>query len=209
MIEARHLERLSERERIARALHDTFLQEAQGTILMMHTAMKQIPPALPARAAMERGIGYIEQALIEGRDEVMGLRSAARADLPLAEALQHFGQRLAAGLPPRFAMLVRGTPRPLPMLVKDEVFAIGREAIGNAFRHAHATEITLELEFHGHGLTLVVRDDGRGIAPEVLAQGDREGRWGLVGMRERAARIGAQLLVGSATMASTRSFCSR
>ena len=196
LIEARHMERLHERERIARALHDTFLQEAQGTVLMMHTAMAQIPPSLPARAAMERGIGYIEKAMIEGRDEVMGLRSSARADEPLAAALQRYGERLAAGLPPGFRMQTRGTPRTLAPLVKDEVFAIGREAICNAFRHADATEIELDLVFDARGLTLLVSDNGRGIPAAALARGEN-GRWGLVGMRERAAQIGATLNVGN------------
>jgi signal transduction histidine kinase/ligand-binding sensor domain-containing protein len=196
LIEARHMERLHERERIARALHDTFLQEAQGTVLMMHTAMAQIPPSLPARAAMERGIGYIEKAMIEGRDEVMGLRSSARADEPLAAALQRYGERLAAGLPPSFRMQTRGTPRTLAPLVKDEVFAIGREAICNAFRHANATEIELDLVFDAGGLSMLVSDNGQGIPPAALARGEH-GRWGLVGMRERASDIGATLEVGN------------
>jgi len=196
LIEARHLERLHERERIARALHDTFLQEAQGTVLMMHTAMAQIPPSLPARAAMERGIGYIEKAMIEGRDEVMGLRSSARADESLDAALQRYGERLAAGLPPGFRMHVRGTPRQLAPLVKDEVFAIGREAIWNAFRHAEATEIELDLVYTPGGLTLLVSDNGKGIPPDALTRAEN-GHWGLVGMRERAANIGATLEVGN------------
>ncbi len=196
LIEARHMERLHERERIARALHDTFLQEAQGTVLMMHTAMAQIPPSLPARAAMERGIGYIEQAMIEGRDEVMGLRSSARADEPLEAALHRYGERLAAGLPPGFRMQVRGTPRQLAPLVKDEVFAIGREAICNAFRHAEATEIELDLEYTSGGLTMLVSDNGKGMPADAMQRGER-GHWGLVGMRERADSIGATLDVGN------------
>ncbi|MET0266579.1 MAG: two-component regulator propeller domain-containing protein [Duganella sp.] len=196
MIEARLHERLHERERIARALHDTFLQEAQGTVLMMHTAMVQIPPSLPARAVMERGIGYIEQAMIEGRDEVMGLRSSARADEPLAVALQRYGERLASGLPPDFHLLTRGTPRRLAPLVKDELFSIAREAIWNAFRHAEASEIELELNFEASNLTLTVSDNGHGIPADTLAHGV-QGHWGMVGMRERAAHIGATLEVGN------------
>ncbi|USX25148.1 histidine kinase [Oxalobacteraceae bacterium OTU3CINTB1] len=197
LIEARHLERLSERERIARALHDTFLQQAQGTILMMQAAMEQIPPALPARAAMERGIGYIERALVEGRDEVMGLRSASSGDETLAEALACFGNGLAEVLAARFRLAVRGTPYPLPAALRDDLFAIGREAIGNAFRHAGAAEILVELDFGADALTLQVRDDGKGIAGDILDDGKRRGHYGLVGMRERAARLGAELKVGN------------
>ena len=195
LIEARQLERLSERERIARALHDTFLQQAQGTILMMQLAMEQIPPALPARAAMERGIGYIERALVEGRDEVMGLRSASSGDETLAEALECFGDGLAEVLPARFRLRVRGAPCQLEAALRDDLFAIGREAIGNAFRHAEAAEIVVELEFGADALTLQVRDDGKGIPADIVDQGKRRGHYGLVGMRERAERIGATLEV--------------
>lgn len=197
LIEARQLERLSERERIARALHDTFLQQAQGTVLMMQAAMEQIPPALPARAAMERGIGYIERALVEGRDEVMGLRSASGGDETLAESLQCFGNGLAEVLPARFRLEVRGTPYALEAAFRDELFAIGREAIGNAFRHAGAGDIVVELDFGADALTLQVRDDGKGIPADILSEGKRRGHYGLVGMRERAARLGAQLQVAN------------
>ncbi|MBV6323184.1 sensor histidine kinase [Duganella violaceipulchra] len=197
LIEARHVERLGERERIARALHDTFLQEAQGTILMMQLAMEQVPPALPARAAMERGIGYIEQALIEGRDEVRGLRSPLRDDETLGQSLERFGQRLAAGLSASFRLEQKGAPYALPVITGDEVFSIGREAICNAFRHAQASEIVVELDYGVKRLTLLVRDNGKGIAADTLAQGGRSGHWGLVGMRERAARIGAVLEMGN------------
>ncbi|WP_332854189.1 sensor histidine kinase [Duganella sp. S19_KUP01_CR8] len=197
LIEARHVERLGERERIARALHDTFLQEAQGTILMMQLAMEQVPPALPARAAMERGIGYIEQALIEGRDEVRGLRSPLRDDETLGQSLERFGQRLAAGLSASFRLEQKGAPYALPVIAADEVFSIGREAICNAFRHAQASEIVVELDYGAKRLTLLVRDNGKGIAADTLAQGGRSGHWGLVGMRERAARIGAMMEVGN------------
>ncbi|WP_235914467.1 sensor histidine kinase [Rugamonas rivuli] len=197
LIEARHVERLSERERIARALHDTFLQEAQGTILMMQLAMEQVPATLPARAAMERGIGYIEQALVEGRDEVRGLRSPLRDDETLAQSLDRFGQRLAAGLSASFRLEQKGAPYALPVITGDEVFSIGREAICNAFRHARASEIVVELEYGAEQLTLLVRDNGQGIAADTLAQGGRSGHWGLVGMRERAARVGATVEVGN------------
>ena len=197
LIEARQLERLAERERIARALHDTFLQQAQGTILMMQAAMEQVPPALPARAAMERGIGYIERALVEGRDEVMGLRSAKQADETLAEALERFAGGLAAGLPARFRLEERGVPFALAPAARDELFAIGREAIGNAFRHADAGEIVVELDYGDAALTLRVADDGKGIPADILDQGQRKGHYGLVGMRERAARLGAQLEIGN------------
>jgi signal transduction histidine kinase len=90
---------------------------------------------------------------------------------------------------------VRGTPYTLEAALRDDLFAIGREAIGNAFRHAEAGEIVVELDFGADALTLQVRDDGKGIPDDILDEGKRRGHYGLVGMRERAARIGATLEV--------------
>jgi signal transduction histidine kinase len=93
-------------------------------------------------------------------------------------------------------MIVEGPPRPLRPLIRDEVYRISREALVNAFQHAEASEIEVEIEFAARALRVLVRDDGRGIDPEVLRAG-REGHWGLSGMRERAERMGARLKVWS------------
>ncbi|USJ00437.1 hypothetical protein MUG10_21380 [Xanthomonas prunicola] len=90
-------------------------------------------------------------------------------------------------------MRVEGTPRPLDPLVHDEMFSIAREALINAFNHAQASTVTLELHYSAKALRLCISDDGRSIASEVLAAGVWRGHWGLAGMRERAARIGATL----------------
>jgi signal transduction histidine kinase len=82
------------------------------------------------------------------------------------------------------------------------VYRIGREAVINAFRHAHAGKIEMELRYSARNLTLMVRDDGRGIDPNVLKTG-RDGHFGLVGMRERADHIGARLRVMSSASAGT------
>jgi signal transduction histidine kinase len=84
----------------------------------------------------------------------------------------------------------------------DEVYRIGREALVNAFRHSHAKNIEVELEYTAARLRVLVRDDGCGIDPQVLKSG-REGHWGLVGMRERAKQIGARLSVWSRPTAGT------
>jgi signal transduction histidine kinase len=99
-------------------------------------------------------------------------------------------------------LIVDGAPRPLRPLVRDEVYRIGREALINAFRHASAKNIELELRYSYRQLHMLIRDDGRGIDPQVLAAG-REGHWGLSGMRERADRIGARFHVSSAPAAGT------
>jgi signal transduction histidine kinase len=94
----------------------------------------------------------------------------------------------------KFRVLVDGATRPLHPIVRDDVYRIGREAIINAFRHASANSINVSLEYRDKGFRLVVRDDGRGLDPELVRFG-REGHFGLPGMRERAEKIGGQLRV--------------
>ncbi len=86
--------------------------------------------------------------------------------------------------------------------VRDKIYLIGREALLNAFRHSKANTIEVELEYGLKQLRILVRDDGRGIEPEVLVSG-REGHWGLSGMRERAEVIGACLKLFSRAGAGT------
>ena len=101
-----------------------------------------------------------------------------------------------------FRVIAEGQRRPLHPLLRDEVYRIGREALINAFRHARANQIDVELKYGSNQFRLVVRDDGCGIDPHILLTG-REGHWGLSGMRERADRIGARLHVFSSASAGT------
>ncbi len=99
-------------------------------------------------------------------------------------------------------MIVEGTPRPLRSVIRDEVYLIGHEALSNAFRHAHASDIEVELEYAASHLRVLVRDNGGGIDTQVLLSG-RDGHWGLSGMKERAERIGGKLRVLSRAVAGT------
>jgi signal transduction histidine kinase len=98
---------------------------------------------------------------------------------------------------------VNGTTRALHVIVREETFLITREALINAFAHAEAAKIEVELFYERSGLRVNVRDDGRGIDAELLTAGGRDGHWGLLGMRERAGRIGATLEIYSRANAGT------
>jgi signal transduction histidine kinase len=98
---------------------------------------------------------------------------------------------------------VEGRPRVLAPILRDEIYLIAREALGNAFRHAHAQKIEAEITYGDRRFRLRVRDDGRGLDPSVRDRGSRAGHWGLTGMRERANAAGGKLEVWSQEGAGT------
>ncbi|TMB15268.1 MAG: hypothetical protein E6J65_21565 [Deltaproteobacteria bacterium] len=133
----------------------------------------------------------------EGRNAVKGLRSpTADNQDDLEQAFSRVREELNAKEGIDFRVIGEGQARPLDALIRDEVYRIGREAVVNAFQHSGAKGIEVEVEFAAKGLRIAVRDDGRGIDPQLLQSG-REGHWGLAGMRERAKRIGGRLKVWS------------
>jgi len=197
LLNVRFEERLAERTRIAQDLHDTLLQGVLSASMQLHVAADQVPDTSPAKPLVSRVLQLMTQVVEEGRTAVRGLRSRAGDSTDLAEALSairhDFASRQGAA---DYRVTVTGQPRPLHPLVRDGVYRIGREALINAFRHARARTVELEIVYGARGLRLVVRDDGAGIDPEVLSAG-RPGHWGLSGMRERAEDFGAGLEVRS------------
>ena len=196
-------ERLSERERIARELHDTLLQGFQGLILRFQAVATRIPAADPTYALMEEALTRADSVLVEGRDRVRGLRGAAGSLDHLPGALAQVGEELARGTGATLTLTVEGDDRPLHPIVRDEAYWIGREALINAFQHGHGHRVQVEIAFGTRELRIRVQDDGRGMDDDVLASGQRPQHWGLPGMRERSARIGASLELRSRQGAGT------
>ena len=192
-VRGRMEERLEERERIARDLHDTLLQGVQGLILKFHAVSKQIPADTPAYKALEKTLDHADQVLAEGRDRIQNLRvnSATLSDLPAA--FRTVAEETSQGSDATFKTVVEGHVRELHPLVLEECYCIGREAIINAFSHSDAQQIEAEIAYNSGQFRLRVRDDGRGIDPEILKAGGRSGHWGLRGMQERTQKIGGQL----------------
>jgi two-component sensor histidine kinase len=202
------MRRFGERTRIARELHDTLLQSFHGLLLRFQTVMDLLPNrASEAKQLLASTIDQAADAITEGRDAVQGLRASTTETNDLAVALRTLGDQLAAeqstGPLPALRVEVQGAPRVLHPIVRDEVFRIGGEALSNAYRHAQAQQIEVELRYDGRELRLRVRDDGMGIDPRVLREGGREGHFGLPGMRERAQLIGGKLVAWSAHDAGT------
>jgi len=195
-------ERLAERTRIAQDLHDNLLQGFLSASMQLHVAEGQLPTDSPARPRVARVLQLMNQVIEEGRTTLKGLRSN---DSTSSDLVQSFSA-VQAELPERrhidYRVTVEGQSLPLHPVIRDEIFHIGREALLNAFRHSQAKTIELELEYGQKQLTVLVRDDGRGIDPETLHSG-REGHWGISGMRERAEEIGANLKLSSHEGAGT------
>ena len=194
--------RLEERERIARELHDTLLQGFQGLMLRFQSVLKNIPAEGPARQMMESALDRADEVLLEGRQRVHNLRDDEMTGNRLWDNLARWGEELAQSSNARFSAATIGIPQPLDPTVCDEVCQIGREALTNAFQHAVAKQIELEITYDRKSIKLLVRDDGAGIDNGILRRG-RSGHWGLSGMRERSLKIGAKLSIWSRKGAGT------
>jgi ligand-binding sensor domain-containing protein/signal transduction histidine kinase len=201
----RYQERLAERTRIAQELHDTLLQGFLSASMQVHVAADTLPDDSAAKRTLTRALELMRQVIDEGRNAVRGLRSSKSVSLDLEQALSRIQQELAPqqdGDKVAFRVIVDGEKLPLQPLVRDELYRIGREALINAFRHAHARHVELEIKYASNRLGILVRDDGCGIDPKILQSG-RDGHFGLSGMRERADRIGARIRVMSSPSAGT------
>jgi len=198
---ARLEERVGERTRIARELHDTLLQSFQGLMLRFQVGIDLLP-AGKAKEALEKALERGDQAIAEGRDSIHDLRSSTVVTNDLAEALRALGDELASQDSATFGVTLEGTPRPLHPILRDEIYRIAREAVRNAFHHAQARRIEGEITYGEKLLRVRIRDDGKGMDPGIAEEG-AAGHYGLPGMRERATRIGAQLHIWSGPGAGT------
>ncbi|HEY4048640.1 MAG TPA: two-component regulator propeller domain-containing protein [Acidobacteriaceae bacterium] len=199
--------RVGERVRIARDLHDTLLQSFHGVLLRLETVsflLRERP--MEAQETLDSTIEQVAEAITEGRDAVQGLRDSTVQgnDLPLA--ISTLGEELAVGPSKHrsgFRVAVEGEARDLHPILRDEIYKIAAEALRNAFRHAQAKQVEVEIRYDDEQFRLRVRDDGRGIDPAVLSGQGSEGHYGLRGMRERATVMGGKLVVWSEVNAGT------
>jgi signal transduction histidine kinase len=194
-------ERLAERTRIAQELHDTLLQGVISASMQLHVVAEQVPPGSPAKPALDRVLALMGRVTEEGRNAVGGLR-ARQNHADLGQAFSEIRKELAMQENLGFQVTVEGQPKLVHPVIREEIYSIGREALTNAFRHAQAKKIEVELEYAHFGLRVLIRDDGVGFDSDILRFG-RHGHWGLSGMRERAKRIGANLKVFSRPAAGT------
>ena len=202
--------RVDERLRVARDLHDTLLQSFHGLLPRLQAAVNLLPGrASDARQVLEAAVDDAAQAIGEARDAVQDMRRSATTENDLAKAVEAMGQQLAAhhkdatGDAPAFSLEVEGAAQDLHPILRDEIYRIASEALRNAFHHAEARGIEVEIRYDPRQLRLRVRDDGIGVGGDVLRQEGREGHFGVEGMRERAKSIGGKLEIWSELGAGT------
>lgn len=199
-LSARFQERLAERTRIAQELHDTLLQSFQGLMLRFQTVGKMLPTRPhEAKTMLDDALDRADDALAESREAIQNIRSFPTQQPRLTRALALLLEQVQNEFlederkQPSCSLVIEGSEQTLPENVTAEVCRIAREALRNAFQHAQASHLEIEVSFRDIELRLSFRDDGAGIDPLVLKDGARSGHWGLIGLRERATRLGAEL----------------
>ena len=194
-------ERLAERTRIARELHDTLLQTVQGSKLVAEDALEKSHDSAYVLSSLEKLTTWLGQATQEGRAALNSLRTSTIDTDDLAAGLRRATEECVIDSSVAVKFSATGGRREMHPVARDEIYRIGYEAIRNAFEHSSATELQVDLNY-AQDLTLGVKDNGTGIEPAVIDQG-KEGHFGIQGMRERAERIGSKLTIASAPNSGT------
>lgn len=184
--------RQAERERIARELHDTLIQSTQGLIYLFQGLTERISLDDRTRAQLESALVRANEVAAEGRDRIEDLRETTKIATDLPRALAALGGEALAQTDIQFRTIVTGAAREIGPGVIDAISWIGREALVNAARHSHASSVEIEIAHEDDVLMVAIRDDGVGLPEEILIA-NTPGHWGILGMRERAASIDADI----------------
>lgn len=208
MLEAR----VAERTRIARDLHDTLLQDFQGVLLQLRTALRLFTrDPDKSQSVLATAIDQASVAIREAREAVQDLRAHPAGSGNLADSIARLGHELVRELGhehggrtlPTISVTVTGSERPVRANLRYDLYRVAGEALRNAYRHSCGTRIEVELCYDARHLRMRVRDDGRGIDPAILEAGGRSGHFGLRGMQERAALMRGKLAVWTAPGSGT------
>ncbi len=188
---------LEERVRLAREIHDTLAQGFVGISSQLDAlALKLNGDMGVVRQHLDLARKMARHSLTEARRSVMDLRTSALEDHDLPSALTTAARQWVAGSPVHVQVDVFGDNRELPEDVEQHLLRIAQEAVTNALKHAGAHMIWVELEMENRRLRLRVKDDGHGFEPATVLNG-AGGHFGILGMRERAERLGGELDLSS------------
>ena len=188
-------ERRAERKRIARELHDTLLQGLQGILLEFEVLSSRLPEEERERASkIERKLRHI---VVDGRNAINALRLPDDDDRDWMAAVLEMGERAASETQVDFMLKIKGDPWNLPLKVRVEVLAIVREGLRNAFEHSDARTIMVFVRYAKRAMKISIEDNGVGVDVKCLEFRQKEGHWGLAGMRERAEKLRGRLTIAS------------
>jgi signal transduction histidine kinase len=195
---------LSERNRVAREIHDTLSQNLGAISVQLELARGHANEiSAPARNHLAAALRLARAALAEARDSIWNMRSQVLEKCDLGEALERILKQMTDGTGVTPSMRVDGARRRLPPVVENNVLRIGQEAITNASKHAKPARIDVTLTFERRTVRLTVEDDGVGFVPGEQPSGDRRS-FGLVGIKERAELLGGTVEILSAPGQGTR-----
>jgi signal transduction histidine kinase len=195
-------ERQAERKRIARELHDTLLQGLQGVLLEVELFSQTSMLTAEQRERTAKIERQLRDIVTDGRDAICALRSPVDERDWMAVILD-MGDRLAMESKIGFSLCIKGSPWKLQPKARIEVLAIVRESLRNAFEHSHAQDIRVVLNYAKRGLRISIRDNGIGVSEQYVQLRQKEGHWGIAGMRERTAKLGGRLIITSALLIGT------
>jgi signal transduction histidine kinase len=189
---------LAERTRLAQELHDTVEQTLTGIAMELDTARKLYEKTpQDALAHLELSCDLMSRSQLEVRQSVWDLRRLVQEQFDISSALLENARQLITGTNIRVDLQTKGQIRALPEVVEENFLRIGREAIVNVIKHAHATAVNIRLEFEPQRVALQIQDNGRGFIPQKAA-GPDEGHFGLLGISERVKRLGGEFSIVSA-----------
>jgi signal transduction histidine kinase len=190
---AREAAILAERNRIAREIHDTLAQGFTGVVVNLEAATRTLKKqnVAPALEHIEHARGLAQSCLDEARQSVRALRPDPLQHATLVQAVQAQVARVQPS-GAQAQLSIRGNPVPLPREVEAELLRIAQESITNVLKHARAQRLEVTLAYDANAVWMTIADDGAGFDPAAHHDG-----FGLLGMHERAQRIGAELSVTS------------
>jgi signal transduction histidine kinase len=189
-------ERTAERKRIARELHDTLLQGLQGVLLEVELFSQSSTLSEEQRQHATKIERQLRNMVTSGRDAISALRSPGD-EKNWMSVIVDMGDRLALNSKIRFSLNTNGVPWNLPPKVRGEVLAVVLEGMRNAFEHASAQDIRVALNYAKRSLRISIRDNGVGFSEQQLQLRQKEGHWGIAGMRERTEKLSGRLTITS------------
>ena len=188
---------LNERSRIAHELHDTVEQDLAAVALHLNVMTDYSSKLYPdIREKLERVLHQIRRSQANAHSAVWDLRSTTLTEKGLAAALNELLELSAERLGLRGQFSLLGQERRLPSVTEHHLLRLGGEALNNVLRHASPRNLSVSLEYNNQEVILRIQDDGCGFTPENTDQ--TNARFGIRGMRQRAAKIGARLTLLSA-----------